>query len=222
MQISKVGDGEDGDGSLRRRTQPSASFTRCSTVRLARARPWSPRLFGGGYCAQDVGLDEVVPTAGSAYLDHVNGELLLCGRESDEFVRRSRRPGQGSQLLAEDPGHEGELLLTADGAHHVAPSAVKFRGTKQVRICVADRCHTRSSRIDLGQQRPTLKGVVHHLSLKSHGNQSTCGREHAGWATPIHSRRAAISHRRRLGDGIGLFSMYRRDTFSYSVANRIR
>ncbi len=144
------------------------SLTRGATVRLAGTRSRTTGLLGRGDGPEDVGLDEVVPTAGAAHLDHMDREFLLGRSEPDEFVGRSRRTGQRTELLTENPGHQGELLLAADGAHHIAPASVELGGAEQVRICVADRCDTRPTGVDLGQQRPTLKGVVHHLSLKSH------------------------------------------------------
>ncbi len=160
------------------------SLTRCSTVRLTGTRTRTTGLFGRGDGPEDIGLDEVVPTARPAHLDHMDRELLLGRCEANEFVRRSRRPGQCPQLLAEHPGHQRELLLAADGAHHIAATSVELGSAKQVRICIADRCDTRPTGVDLGQQRPTLKGVVHHLSLKSHEDQSTCGLSDADLRTP--------------------------------------
>ena len=160
------------------------SLTRCSTVRLTGTRTRTTGLFGRGDGPEDIGLDEVVPTARPTHLDHMDRELLLGRCEANEFVRRSRRPGQCPQLLAEHPGHQRELLLAADGAHHIAATSVELGSAKQVRICIADRCNTRPTGVDLGQQRPTLKGVVHHLSLKSHEDQSTCGLSDADLRTP--------------------------------------
>lgn len=164
------------------------SFTRCSTVRLTGTRSRTTGLLGRRDGPEDVGLDEVVPTARPTHLDHVDRELLLGRRQADEFVRRSRRPGQCPQFLAEHPGHQRELLLAADGTDHVAATSVELGSAQQVRICVADRCHARPTGVDLGQQRPTLKGVVHHLSLKSHGDQSTCGPTDADLRTPPRQR----------------------------------
>lgn len=160
------------------------SLTRCSTVRLTGTRSRTTGLFGRGDGPEDIGLDEVVPTARPTHLDHMDRELLLGRREADELVRGSRRPGQCPELLAEHPGHQRELLFAADGAHHVAAAPVELGSAQQVRICVADRCDTRLTGVDLGQQRPTLKGVVHHLSLKSHEDQSTCGPSDADLRTP--------------------------------------
>jgi hypothetical protein len=169
------------------------SLTRCSTVRLTGTRPRTTGLLGRGDGPEDIGLDEVVPTARPTHLDHMDRELLLGRREADEFVRCSRRPGQGPELLAEHPGHQRELLLAADGAHHVAATSMELGSAKQVRICITDRCDTRPTGVDLGQQRPTLKGVVHHLSLKSHEDQSTCGPSDADLRTPPRQRAGPVS-----------------------------
>jgi hypothetical protein len=68
------------------------SLTRCSTVRLTGTRPRTTGLLGRGDGPEDIGLDEVVPTARPTHLDHMDRELLLGRREADEFVRCSRRP----------------------------------------------------------------------------------------------------------------------------------
>lgn len=169
------------------------SLTRCSTVRLTGTRSRTTGLLGRGDGPEDIGLDEVVPTARPTHLDHVDRELLLGRRETDEFVRRSRRPGQCPELLTEHPGHQRELLLAADGAHHIAATSVELGGAKKVRIRITDRCDARPSGVHLGQQRPTLKGVVHHLSLKSHEDQSTCGPSDADLRTPPRRRAGPIS-----------------------------
>lgn len=160
------------------------SLTRGTTVRLAGTRSRTTGLLGCGDGPEDIGLDEVVPAAGAAHLDHVDREFLLGRSEPDEFVGRSRRPGQRTELLTENPGHQGELLFAADGAHHIATASVELGSAEQVRIRVADRRDTRPTGVDLGQQRPTLKGVVHHLSLKSHEDQSTCAPSDGDLRTP--------------------------------------
>lgn len=151
------------------------SLTRCSTVRLARSGSRSSRLFGGWNGTEHIGLNQVVPTAGPADLDDVHRELLLGSCEADELVRGSRRAGQCAQLLPEHPRNMRELLFPADRTDDVTATSVELGGPEQVRVCVTDCGDTRPARVHLGEQRPSLKGVVHHLSLKSHENQSTCG-----------------------------------------------
>jgi hypothetical protein len=50
---------------------------------------------------------------------------------------------------------------------------MELRGPQQVGIGVADLRDAGAARVDLGQQRPSPKRIVHHLSLQSHGDQST-------------------------------------------------
>lgn len=116
----------------------------------------------------------MVPAACPAHLDHVNRELLLSGRKTHQLLGRTSRTRHRAQLVAEDPGNESQLLLTADRAHHVTALAVELCGTKQVGAGVADLLDTRPARVDLGQERPALKRIVHHLPLYPHGDQSTC------------------------------------------------
>lgn len=105
------------------------SFTRSSTVRLTGSRSWATGLLGCGHGPEDVGLDEVIPAARAADLDHMDRKFLLGGSQPTEFVGRSRGAGQGSELLAEHPRHQRELLLPADRAHYVAAAAVELGGT---------------------------------------------------------------------------------------------
>src|SRR5712671_4010089 len=50
---------------------------------------------------------------------------------------------------------------------------MELRGPQQVRVGVADLRDTGAARVHLGQQGPAPKRIVHHLSLQSHGDQST-------------------------------------------------
>ncbi len=50
---------------------------------------------------------------------------------------------------------------------------MELRGPQQVWIGIADFSHTGATGVDRSQQGTPLKGVVHHLSLQSHGVQST-------------------------------------------------
>lgn len=66
------------------------SFTRGSTVRLAGTRSGTTGLLRCGDGPEDIRLDEMVPAARAADLDHMDRELLLGRRETDQFVGRSR------------------------------------------------------------------------------------------------------------------------------------
>lgn len=122
----------------------------------------------------------MVPAAGAAHLDHVDRECLLAGCQAIEFLGGSGGPGHLTELLAEHPRNKRELLFPADRADHVAALAVELRGTQQVGTGVADFRDTASPRADLGEQRPSLQRVVHHLPLCSHAFQSTCGSRRSG------------------------------------------
>lgn len=128
------------------------SFTRGPTVWLARTRSRTPGLFGRGGGPEDIRLNQVIPATRPAHFYHVYRELLLRRGESDEFVGRPRRPGQRPELLAENPGDQRELLFSADRAHHVAATTMKFGRTQQVRIRITHCRDTRSTGVDLGQQ----------------------------------------------------------------------
>lgn len=161
------------------------SLARCSTVRLARSGSGTSRLFGGRYRPHHVGLHEMVPAARAAHLDDVHRELFLRRGQTPQFVGRSGRARQRPELLTEHPRHVCELFLSADRAHDVTAATVELGGPEQVRIGVAHCTDARPARVHLREQRPSLKGVVHHLSLKSHGDQSTCGERHAGRAPSV-------------------------------------
>ena len=176
----------------------SVSTVWCSSTPSA-ARPlgtsladrlWRPSLFTGrprtiarGPCrtralgrpdrTEHVRLHQMIPAAGAAYLHHVYGELVVAGSQQDQFLSCSRRPRHSTEMVAEDPRHQRQLFLAADRAHHRTGLPMEFRGTQQVGVGVADLRDAGASRIDLGQQGPAPKRVVHHLSLQSHGDQST-------------------------------------------------
>jgi Domain of unknown function (DUF1707) len=50
---------------------------------------------------------------------------------------------------------------------------MELRGSQQIGIGVADLRDAGASRVDLGQQGPAPKRIVHYLSLESHDDQST-------------------------------------------------
>jgi len=80
-------------------------------------------------------------------------------------------PDTATQMVAEYPRHEGELLLSADRAHDVASvSHETFRGAQQIRVGVTHVGHTGAARI---QPRRAMSAAEArnppHLSLQSHG-----------------------------------------------------
>ena len=108
--------------------------------------------------------------------------------------------GDGTEVLAENPRNQGELFLAADGTHHGTELPVEFGGAQQVRVGIADFGDSGAAGVDLSQQGTAPKRVVHHLSLQSHGDQSTsallgkmCDRPvtplTAGWNQLLRSQR---------------------------------
>ena len=88
-------------------------------------------------------------------------------------------------MITEYPRHQRELLFTADRTHHRTLLAVKLCRAQQVRVGVTDLRDAGAPRIDLGQQGPPPKRVIHHLSLQSHDDQST--------STPYAPRRDRVT-----------------------------
>ena len=123
--------------------------------------------------AEHIRLDQVIPAAGSAYLHHVDRELLEPGRQQHQLFGGAGRARHRTQMVAEHPRHQRELFLAADRAHHLARFPVKLRGAQQVRVGVTHLGDTGAARVHLGQQGAPPKRVVHHLSLQSHADQST-------------------------------------------------
>lgn len=76
-------------------------------------------------------------------------------------------------MITENPRHQRELLFTADRTHHRTLLAVKLCRAQQIRIGITDLRDAGAPRIDLSQQGPPPKRVIHHLSLQSHDDQST-------------------------------------------------
>lgn len=164
------------------RSGPSPLFTGRTRARTARC-PGARRALRGAGRTEHVRLDQVIPAAGPAYLHHMNGELAEPGGQQDQLLGGARRAGDGPQVVAKDPRDQGQLLLAADRAHHRTLLAVEFRGAQQVRIGVADLAHPGPPGVHLSQQGTPPKGVVHHLPLQSHGDQST-----SAGAPPIRDR----------------------------------
>ena len=107
----------------------------------------------------------MVPATGAAHLHHVYRKFLGGGVQPGDLVVGSRRTRYLPQLLAEDPGHEGDLLLSTDRAQRRRRTSVELRGTQQIRTRVADIGHGGPSGMDFGQPRPALQGVVDDLAL---------------------------------------------------------
>jgi hypothetical protein len=149
-------------------------FARGPPTRRPRPRRRSPRPLRCGHITENIRLNQMVPATGSAHLDHVNRKLLLSGCETHQLLGRPSRTRHRAQLVAEDPGNQGQLLFPADRAYDVTALAVEFRGSKQVWAGITDLRDACPARVDLGQQRLALKRVVHHLPLYPHGDQSTC------------------------------------------------
>ena len=138
----------------------------------SRASVWTRSLRGPDR-AEHIRLDQVIPAAGAAYLHHVYGELVVAGGQQDQLLGGARRTRHGAEMVTEHPRHQRELFLAADRAHHRTGLPMELRGPQQVRIGVADLRDAGASRVDLGQQGPPPKRIVHHLSLQSHDDQST-------------------------------------------------
>ena len=115
----------------------------------------------------------MIPTAGPTNLHHVYGELIEPGRQQDQLLGASCRPGDSTQVVAENPRNQSELFLTADGTHHRAELPVELGSTQQVGVSITDFGDTGATGVHLSQQGPAPKRVVHHLSLQSHADQST-------------------------------------------------
>ena len=142
-------------------------------ARAVARRPGAARPLGRACRAEHIRLDQMIPAAGSAHFHHVYGELLVAGCQQDQLFGGAGRARYRTQMFAEHPRHQGQLFLPADRAHHLARFPMKLRGTQQIGVRVTHLGHTRAARVDLGQHRAPPKRVVHHLSLQSHGDQST-------------------------------------------------
>lgn len=114
--------------------------------------PWRSRRPRWTCRAQDIRLDQVIPTAGPAHLHDVHRKLREPGGEHDQLLGGPRRARDRAQVLAEHPGHDCQLLLTADRADHSARFPVKLCGAQQIGICVTDLGDAGAPRVHLGQQ----------------------------------------------------------------------
>src|SRR5215212_9804049 len=160
--------------------------------------PGRTRALRGPNRAEHVGLHQVIPAAGPAYLHHVYRELVVAGGQQDQLLGGARRTLYRAEVIAEDPGHQRELFLAADRTHHRTGLPVIFRGSQQIGIRVADLRDTGAPRVDLRQQGPPPKRVVHHLSLQSHDDQSTSApsawkRDGVRWLARRHLSAAMVS-----------------------------
>ena len=112
---------------------------------------WSSRAGRAGR-AEQIRLDQMIPTAGPAHLHDVYRELRETGCQQDQLFGGTRRTGYRAQMVAEYPRHQRELLFPANRAHHWAELPVKFRRAQQVGIGVTHLGYAGSPRINLGQQ----------------------------------------------------------------------
>ena len=160
--------------SLTDRSWRPSLFTgraRATARRLGASR--TPRPSRRWDCAEHIGLDQVIPFAGPAYLHHVDGKLVVSGGQQYQLLGCTGGPRDGAQVVTEYPRHQGELYLAADRAHHRTGFPMKFRCPQQVGVGVTDLRDTGAARVHLGQHGPAPKRIVHYLSLQSHGDQST-------------------------------------------------
>ncbi len=163
-----------GRASLADRSWRPSLFTgRAHTTARRLGPPRCARSLRGRDGAEHVRLDQMIPAAGAAYLHHMYGELVKAGCQQDQLLGGARRSGNGAQMVAEHPRHQSELLLAADRTRHRTGLPVELRGSQQIGVGVADLRDAGASRVDLRQQGPPPKRVVHHLSLQSHADQST-------------------------------------------------
>jgi len=149
----------------------------------------------------------MIPTAGAAHLDHVNRKLSEPRRQQNQFLGRPRRSGHCTEVVTEYPGNESELFLATDRAHHRAELPVELRRAEKIGIRIADLSDPGTPGVHLSQQRPAPKGVVHHLPLQSHGDQSTSALPRCMGDRPV-TRRTTPNWRR----------IYRSDTIARGVA----
>ncbi|MFT7022838.1 MAG: hypothetical protein ACJA07_001926 [Rhodococcus sp. (in: high G+C Gram-positive bacteria)] len=87
-------------------------------------------MLRGRYGTQDVGLNEVIPTAGTTHLDHVYRKFFLRGRQADQLVGGASGTGERAELLAEHPRDEGELFFSADRTDDIAAAAMELGSPK--------------------------------------------------------------------------------------------
>src|SRR5215218_1267749 len=145
--------------------RPSLFTGRARTSARRLGAPRSPPLLWRRDRAEHIRLDQVIPTAGAAYLHHVYGEFVVAGCQQNQLLGGAGRTGHGPQVVTEYPRHQGELFLAADRARHRTGLPMELRGSQQVGVGVTHLRDAGAAGIHLGQQGPTPKRVVHHLSL---------------------------------------------------------
>ena len=118
----------------------------------ALARSSGSTCLRGTRCAQHIGLDQVIPFAGSAYLHHVYRKFVVTRRQHDQLLITAGRTRHRAEMVTENPRHERELLLAAYRAHHRTRLAVELRGAQQIRVGVTHFADASPPRVDLGQQ----------------------------------------------------------------------
>ena len=138
----------------------------------------------------------MVPAAGPADLDDVHRELLCGGVEPGDLLCGACRSRHLAEFVAEHPGHQRDLLFSADRADRFAGFSVEFRSPQQIRIRITNLGHGDPSGVDLGQPRPTLEGVIDDLAL--HEFQGTWSRARTCVRRPTGLRVALLRRNHRL------------------------
>ncbi|GAJ83396.1 hypothetical protein NBRGN_062_02350 [Nocardia brasiliensis NBRC 14402] len=115
----------------------------------------------------------MIPAAGPAYLDDMDRELFASLIETRQLLRGASRTRHRSQAVAVDPRYKRELFFPADRACDLAPPTMELRRTQEIGIRITYLGDIDTARIHVGQQRSPPEGVVDHLPLDSHENQSS-------------------------------------------------
>src|SRR6266511_3447208 len=147
-------------GSLAAHSRPRTP-TGASGARGAACRQCRP--------AEQVLLDEVVPTAAPAHLHHIHLELTERHRQHGQLGLAARLARRLPELVAVDVVHVGDVLPAAHRASVVARLAVKLRRADLVRRSVAHLVRADAAGVDLAQHRAAAERVVDHLALRTHG-----------------------------------------------------
>src|SRR5581483_3968684 len=95
---------------------PSLFTGRAGTVARCPGAARPPRRTGRACRTQDIRLDQVIPAAGPTHLHYVYRKLVEAGRQQDQLFAGAGRTRHRSQMLAEHPRHQRQLLFPADRA----------------------------------------------------------------------------------------------------------
>src|SRR5690606_19468150 len=145
-------------------------------------------------------LDQEVPVATAADLDHVDLELRYGGRQPPQLAHRPGLAGRGTQRVAVDVVHEPEVLPAADGAPHVDHLAVVLGGVLQVRRGVTDLEEGDPPGVHVAQQGSPLERVVDHPTPRTHGMKGTQTPQLAPGHRPDYSPDVSDRYIRQLHD----------------------